>query len=135
MLCLLCSLCCSCSVIINNLFTIHCDILQWHRSGGGGEVGGAEDNRPHKKYRGESIFLFEYDNLPGKISPLTPPQKKNKKLGLTPLTYCKILLDVAIVYLLRHSSDAVKNARPDAFSILSGFDRHTDGAVCCSLFC
>jgi len=35
---------------------------------------------PNKKYRRESIFLFEYDNLPGK--PPSPPKCKKIKFGV-----------------------------------------------------
>ena len=47
--------------------------------GGGVERRGRGGDRPDK-----SIFLFEYENLPGKISPPPSSPKKNK-FGLTPL--------------------------------------------------
>ena len=48
------------------------DNKQWRRSRGWYWV----DDAPNKKYRGESIFLFKYEYLPGKNRP--PPQKKKK---------------------------------------------------------
>ena len=43
----------------------------------GGEVG--DPQPPIKDTRDESIFLFEYENLPGKISPLPSPAFPPKK--------------------------------------------------------